>query len=214
MHCTKCGTYLFDEHQFCINCGTPRPVPPPTKKGTRWIPVLILTLMFALGCVVYYFSLEYPPVDETPALSVQFGSLYFDESQYEGDPELIVPDTVDGQNVTIVGTYCFRACDSLTSITLPHTVEQINSFAFFDCENLETVRLSDGITTIGDSVFFSCGSLDTVHIPGSVEYIAPNAFKNCNRLKHIYFDGTPEDWEHICYAEIGPSTQIHYVSST
>lgn len=214
MHCTKCGTYLFDEHQFCINCGTPRPVPPPTKKGARWIPVLILTLMFALGCVVYYFSLEYPPVDETPALSVQFGSLYFDESQYEGDPELTVPETVDGQTVTGVGSYCFQYCDSLTEVTLPGTIEMIEPYAFYDCENLKAVRLSDGLQIIDCDAFFSCGSLECLYIPASVEVVDGQAFRGCRSLAHIYYEGTPEDWSNVFYGEIGPNTQIHYVSNT
>ena len=57
MYCTKCGTYMADGHQFCIHCGTARPVLPPAKKGTRWIPMLILTLMLAFGCFVYYVSI-------------------------------------------------------------------------------------------------------------------------------------------------------------
>lgn len=63
MYCTKCGTYLYDEHQFCINCGTPRPVPPPSKKGTRWVPIALSVLMFIFGFAVYYFSLYGNPFD-------------------------------------------------------------------------------------------------------------------------------------------------------
>lgn len=213
MYCNECGNYLEDEHQFCTHCGTARPEIIPGPKGTRWIPILILTLMMVLGCVVYYFSITNSLEDTTPALSIQSGSLYFDESKYDGDAELVVPDVVDGQRVTQIGEYCFRACDSLTSITLPNTVEQISTHAFFDCENLKTVKLSDGITIIGNQVFFSCDSLDTIYIPGSVEYIAPYAFDNCNRLTHIYFDGTAEDWAHIGYTEIGPNVQVHFGST-
>lgn len=212
MYCTKCGTYLFDEHQFCINCGSPRPVPLPSKKGTRWIPILILVLMFALGCFVYYASTAYPPVDETPAMSVQSGALMFDESKYEGDPELVVPSIVDGQTVTEIGTYCFRSCDSLTSVTLPGTVEIIDPCAFFDCENLQTIKLTDGLLIIDSDAFYSCGSLESISIPGSVETIDAMAFSGCRTLKHIYFAGSQEDWEQIFFGEISPNTQIHYIA--
>ena len=56
MYCTKCGTYMADDHQFCIDCGAARPILPPAKKGTLWIPTLLLVLMTAIGSVVYYVS--------------------------------------------------------------------------------------------------------------------------------------------------------------
>jgi hypothetical protein len=62
MYCTKCGTYLFDDHQFCMNCGAERPTLPPTKKGSRWIPILLTVLTFAFGCAVYFFSLYGNPL--------------------------------------------------------------------------------------------------------------------------------------------------------
>ena len=214
MYCTKCGGYLADDHQFCMYCGAARPVLPPSQKGTRWIPILLLTLMFTLGCFVYYFASIHPPVDETPALSVQFGTLYFDETQHEGGPELIVPETVDGQTVTGIGPYCFQNCDSLSSVTLPGTVEIIEPYAFFDCENLQTVKLCDGIQIIDCDAFYSCGSLETIYIPASVEIVDGQAFTDCRKLTHIYYEGTPENWSNVFYGEIGPTTQIHYASAT
>lgn len=211
MYCNKCGTYLYDDHQFCINCGDPRPVPPPTKKGTLWIPILILVLMFALGCFIYYVSFACPPVDGV-GLYVKSGSLRFDEDTYEGSSDLIVPEMIDGAPVYVVEPYCFDACDSITSVTLPGTVRTIDPYAFFDCENLQSVRLSEGTVKIANNAFFSCGSLETIHIPGSLECIEDDAFQNCARLKHIHFNGTEDDWAALFFGEISPDVQIHYAS--
>lgn len=53
MYCTTCGNYMMDEHRFCIYCGAARPVMPRGKRGTRWVPILIMALMFLLGFIVY-----------------------------------------------------------------------------------------------------------------------------------------------------------------
>lgn len=211
MYCTKCGTYMADDHQFCINCGAPRPVLPPSKKGTRWIPILLLVLMTVIGSAVYYISTT---ALAQPWFSVDNGTLSFDERKYAGSEELTVPDTVDGQTVTGVGAYCFQYCDSLTAVTLPGTVKIIEPYAFFDCENLQTIELSYGTQIIDYQAFFSCDSLESIYIPSSVETIDSGAFEDCSSLAHIYYEGTAEDWACIYYGEIAPNIQIHYVSTT
>ena len=57
MYCNHCGNYLEDNHRFCTRCGASRPLIIAGKKGTCWIPVLILAIMFAVGCYVYYVSM-------------------------------------------------------------------------------------------------------------------------------------------------------------
>jgi hypothetical protein len=57
MFCTNCGNYIKDEHNFCTECGAARPVMPATKKGTLWVPIALLALMFIAGITVYLVSL-------------------------------------------------------------------------------------------------------------------------------------------------------------
>ena len=57
MFCTNCGNHIKDEYNFCTECGAPRPVMPATKKGTRWIPAILLALMFTVGLAVYLLSI-------------------------------------------------------------------------------------------------------------------------------------------------------------
>jgi hypothetical protein len=48
---------MKDEHNFCTECGAARPVMPATKKGTLWVPIALLALMFIAGITVYLVSL-------------------------------------------------------------------------------------------------------------------------------------------------------------
>jgi hypothetical protein len=60
MYCNQCGTQLYHDHNYCMECGAPRPVLPPRKKGSLIVPLLICALMAGFGCFVYWCSLYGP----------------------------------------------------------------------------------------------------------------------------------------------------------
>lgn len=69
-----------------------------------------------------------------------------------------------GENITaisgkseICGT--FENCDTLQSITIPDTVEEIGTAAFKNCTSLETAIIPDSVTEIADDAFEGCDSL-------------------------------------------------------
>jgi hypothetical protein len=45
--------------------------------------------------------------------------------------------------VTSIGSYAFRDCSSLTSITLPDGVTSIVYYAFYDCSSLTSITLPE-----------------------------------------------------------------------
>ena len=97
--------------------------------------------------------------------------------------DLVIPETIaiDGKEYTVteIGTYAFLNNGSITSVTLPATVEIINNRAFFDCWNINSITLSEGLITIGDFAFGWCSQLQKIHIPASVTYIDNNPFRGC-----------------------------------
>ncbi len=68
----------------------------------------------------------------------------------------------------------------LTSVTVPGSVEEIDSNAFDGCGRLERVTLQDGIKTIEEGCFEDCHSLRQVDIPDSVTSIGRGAFLHCS----------------------------------
>lgn len=199
----------MNESEFYIE---EQPMMPPPKKGSIWVPVLLLVLMFTFGTAVYAISFITQPADSTtPWFSVRSGALYFDESQYTGGPELEIPSEIDGQRVTAISDNCFRYCDALTTVTIPDTVTEIGSGAFFDCDSLRGVKIPVSVEYIGDDAFFSCSSLEAVSVPASVTYIGEDAFTNCSKLQHVFFDGTVDDWASLYPQEINKNAQIYLV---
>ena len=121
---------------------------------------------------------------------------------------VVIPDNVDGEAVTMVGShsfednlmvesieipegvdflgkYAFWGCKNLKSVCLPSTVKSLGLGLFMSCESLVDVQLPDGLETIDDGAFNGCDSLSTVRIPPKVHTIGDSAFRSCPALSHI-----------------------------
>lgn len=87
--------------------------------------------------------------------------------------------------VAEIGPYAFGGCNSLSDVTIPGSVENIEWCAFFECRGMETLVLQAGVKRIGNNAFYGCGSLETVVVPGSVERIGDGAFVSCGSLQNL-----------------------------
>lgn len=99
--------------------------------------------------------------------------------------ELIVPDTIDGRVVVSVGERAFYDLDSISSVTLPTTVESIGSEAFADCSNLLSFVMPDSVSYMGNSVFDGCKNLRTVVLSDNIISLPDGTFYNCIRLSKL-----------------------------
>lgn len=77
--------------------------------------------------------------------------------QYEGtDTNIVVPDTIDGRKVTVLGNstfqYCTQASD-IGSVTLPDSLTTIEKNAFYNCEKLKSVTIPQNVSSIGLAAF-------------------------------------------------------------
>ena len=62
----------------------------------------------------------------------------------------------------VIGSYAFKGCNRLTSLTLPDGITSIGYYAFYDCRGLTSLTLPVGITEIGDRAFDGCSGLKEV----------------------------------------------------
>lgn len=193
MNCPNCNAFCDDNHYFCSRCGTRLVAETPAKKGSHWVPVLILVILSILGTVLYFAAAG----DPLSCFQVKDGALYFDQTLYTGSEELTVPEQISGSTVYSISDSCFADCDHITTVTLPDSVENIGSHAFEDCDSLRGIRLPESVTIIGAKAFAGCSSLEAVSIPASAAYIAPDAFEGCTDLRYVFYAGTLEDWLYL-----------------
>ena len=92
---------------------------------------------------------------------------------HTGEDGLYIP------NVTTIGTYLFRSCTALKTVSMPK-VSAIGTYTFDDCTSLTSVDLPL-ITSIPERAFQNCTSLPAFDHT-SVTSIGHYAFVNCSSL--------------------------------
>ena len=209
MICPNCQTCCADSARFCSTCGTAllyAPEPPKPKKGTRWIPVLILFLISVAGLILFFATADSSaPIrvvssPDSSWFSVKDGKLHFEESLYTGGSELEVPSEIAGVPITALSENCFYNCENLTAVILPDSLLSIGDGAFYGCTSLRGIYIPASVQTIGEEAFYGCTALEAICIHNSMNSIRRNAFDNCNRMSYIYFTGTHGEWT-VLYSE-------------
>ena len=98
-----------------------------------------------------------------------------------------IPEKVTYQGVTYsvtsIGTQAFRN-GTMTSVTIPNSVLNIESYSFESCKELTSVTFGNNVSSIGSYAFKYCTGLTEIVLPPSVTSIGTQAFKGCSNLKN------------------------------
>ena len=176
---------------------------------------MLMAMLFTSGTVwsedfevggIYYDDIT-PITSSCKTVAVTYkGHNYFDYDEYSGI--VTIPETVTYNdttyNVTSIGDYAFKDCDSLTSVNIPNSVigigfeafkntgwynKQPNDILYLDncCLGYKDSRsrpsshlsIKTGTRLIADYAFLYCNGLTSVDIPNSVISIGDFAFSIC-----------------------------------
>lgn len=93
---------------------------------------------------------------------------------------------INGTNypVTEIAMWAFNKCNSLTEVTIPNTVIEIDYQAFYYCPNLKKVTIHEGVKTIGQTAFIGCTQLTSITIPGTITDM-DQAFSGSTALSQV-----------------------------
>ena len=104
----------------------------------------------------------------------------FDFLCYSSLTSLSLPSSLQS-----IGDSAFEDCISLTSLSLPSSLQSIGDSAFEDCISLTSLTLPSSLQSIGDWAFKNCNSLTSLTLPSSLQSIGDSAFKNCESLTSL-----------------------------
>jgi beta-lactamase superfamily II metal-dependent hydrolase len=129
-------------------------------------------------------------------------------TRYTGtDTEVVIPSSLGGLKVfeiapsydaSIFATEDNQPNNTVTSVTIPDTVEYMYDYAFARCTALTSVKLSSKLMSIGSHGFLGCTSLKSVTILANIEILDIQAFWGCSSLNTVIFEGNaPEAFPEI-----------------
>jgi len=77
---------------------------------------------------------------------------------------VLIPDTLNGLPVAGIADGAFSGCGTVTSVTIPDSVNNIGSDVFSFCLSLASVTIGSGVTNIGANAFSPCISLMAITV--------------------------------------------------
>ena len=116
---------------------------------------------------------------------------------------VIIPDKVTSDGVEYIVTkitdQAFYNCGSLTSVTIPGSVNSIGNYAFSECYGLTSVHISDlkawceikfadyssNPLSYAQHLYMNGEEIKELIIPSDVTFISDNAFDNCSALTSV-----------------------------
>ncbi len=99
--------------------------------------------------------------------------------------ELVIPETVNDEQVISIGASAFEGNETITKVVLPNGLTSIEESAFAYCTSLEEVVIPDTVEYIGDNAFLGCESLKSIEIGKNTRFIGNNAFADCTSLETV-----------------------------
>ena len=91
--------------------------------------------------------------------------LWITKVQNIDEPDLLIPDVLDGQSVTCVAARVFEEDETIETISLPDSVTQLGTFTFYICPNLRMIRFGKYIGNQYTSITGYCPSIDYLVVP-------------------------------------------------
>ena len=98
---------------------------------------------------------------------------------------VVIPDTIKGCPVTIIGDGAFMECRGLTEVILPDSVRSLGEGSFYECTGLERIMLPADLTNVEEIAFINCTNLKEVILPDGVTIIESGVFKGCCSLTEV-----------------------------
>lgn len=100
--------------------------------------------------------------------------------------DIVIPETISGAAVNIIGKEAFSSNLGLRSVTLPDGVISIGEEAFLNCYYLTSINIPDSVETIGIYAFDNCKRLASIDLPHNEDlFIGAGAFSGCKSLESI-----------------------------
>lgn len=123
------------------------------------------------------------------------------------EPEMLIPNQIDGVRVVSIGASAFAKCAGIEKVIVPEGIEAIRSCAFSECTSLQIILLPTTLKELGFDAFAGtaiasidlptelklldvgafrgCRNLTRIDLPNGIKDIPPDCFRACSALKEV-----------------------------
>ena len=156
---------------------------------------------------------------------------YWPEGITQPQGALVIDGTVSYNDTTYtvatIGEYAFYGCSSITSVTLPESLNTIQGWAFYKCSSLTSVSIPASVTDFGNYIFSGAALPEPIYkdsvfvympvtatgvytIPDQITYICGGAFYRCALLTHVVLPNSVTEIGSGAFLECDGLTQPVY----
>ena len=107
------------------------------------------------------------------------------DCRLDADGSLVIPGSIQGEDVVEIAANAFEGCGLIESIELPDSVLTIGAYAFAGCQGMTHIRLPLTIERISRGAFEGASNLVAIDLPPSVKRIEHYAFHACESLQEV-----------------------------
>lgn len=159
-------------------------------KSRAQITIYDFSAVCETGQTLYYKHLsEYANNEVAVVAPIWESGIAFWGSYAKPTGAMCIPDQVTNNdttyNVISINPNAFWACNQLTSVTIPNSIQKIGGWAFSGCTSLSSITIPNSVQKIDYRAFNGCTSLSSITIPNSVQKIDFGAFSYCSNLESI-----------------------------
>ncbi len=116
---------------------------------------------------------------------------YADDWDYEiilkncySEDEVVIPETVSGIPVKVIGDFCFAGSETLDELVIPEYIDTIGEYAFTESTLSSVEFQAQTFKSIGTGAF-SLTDLERIVLPRRVDYLGEELFRECFELVEV-----------------------------
>ena len=119
-----------------------------------------------------------------------YGNYYVVSKSSYTQGAVVIPSTYNGLPVKSISANAFKNCTSLTSITIPESIDSIGTYAFDGCSSLQ-YNTNNGVSYLGNEtnpylvLVRANESITECEIPEGCRFVCEKAFMNCTSLTSV-----------------------------
>ncbi|MBQ7116818.1 MAG: leucine-rich repeat domain-containing protein [Clostridia bacterium] len=142
------------------------------KKGL----MLIMAVVALSVCFVFGVSAEEQYTEGYYTYTVTGGEATIIDVYESISGDVVIPDTLGGYEVAVIGPHAFHNIKNITSVMIPDSVISIKNSAFSGCDGLKEIYIPENVKAIESGAFSFCKNLQKITVNSDNESYVNDEF--------------------------------------